>query len=168
MAKVLELQVQHQSFQWIFRADSFRLTGLISVQSKWLSRVFSSTNSKASVLQHSAFFRLAAMAQLIKNLPAKKKKKRICLQCRRPGFKPSVGKVSWRWEWQPTFSIVAWRVPGTEEPGGLQSMGPQSRTQLSDWHKLLYGPTLTSIRDHWKNHSFDCTDVCRQSDISVF
>ena len=49
---------------------SFRLTGLISVQSKWLSRVFSSTNLKASILQHSAFFRLAATAQLVKNLPA--------------------------------------------------------------------------------------------------
>ena len=28
-------------------------------------------------------------------------------------------------------SILAWRIPQTEEPGGLQSMGSQSRTQLS-------------------------------------
>ena len=29
-------------------------------------------------------------------------------------------------------SILAWRIPWTEEPGGLQSMGSQkSRTQLS-------------------------------------
>ena len=27
-------------------------------------------------------------------------------------------------------SILAWRTPGTEEPGGLQSMGSQSRTRL--------------------------------------
>ena len=27
-------------------------------------------------------------------------------------------------------SILAWRIPGTEELGGLQSRGPQSRTQL--------------------------------------
>ena len=27
-------------------------------------------------------------------------------------------------------SILAWRIPGTEEPGGLPSMGLQSRTQL--------------------------------------
>ena len=40
VAKILELQFQHQSFQWIFRTD---LTGLISLQSKGLSRVFSST-----------------------------------------------------------------------------------------------------------------------------
>ena len=27
-------------------------------------------------------------------------------------------------------SILTWRIPGTEEPGGLQSMGSQSWTQL--------------------------------------
>ena len=49
VAKVLELQLQQQSFQWIFRVDflSFQvkpgLTGLISLLSKELSRVFSST-----------------------------------------------------------------------------------------------------------------------------
>ena len=30
------------------------------------------------------------------------------------------------------FSILAWRIPWTEEPGGLQSMGSQSRTGLSN------------------------------------
>ena len=29
-------------------------------------------------------------------------------------------------------SILAWRIPWTEEPGELQTMGSQSRTQLSD------------------------------------
>ena len=29
-------------------------------------------------------------------------------------------------------SILAWKIPGTENPGGLQSMGSQSWTQLSD------------------------------------
>ena len=33
---------------------------------------------------------------------------------------------------------------------------------------LLYGPTLKSIHDYWKNHSFDYTDVCQQSDVSAF
>ena len=27
-------------------------------------------------------------------------------------------------------SILAWRIPGTEEPGGLLSVGLQSQTQL--------------------------------------
>ena len=26
--------------------------------------------------------------------------------------------------------------------------------------RLLYGPTLTSIYDYWKNHSFDYRDLC--------
>ena len=42
VAKVFELQLQHQSFQWIFRIP-LGLTGLISLQSKALSRVFFNT-----------------------------------------------------------------------------------------------------------------------------
>ena len=38
-------------------------------------------------------------------------------------------------------SILAWRIPWTEEPGGPQSMGSQSRTRLSDFTSL----------DVWKN-----------------
>ena len=30
-------------------------------------------------------------------------------------------------------SILAWKIPWMEEPGGLQSLGSQSRTQLSDF-----------------------------------
>ena len=32
----------------------------------------------------------------------------------------------------------------------------------------LYGPTLTSVHDYWKNHSFDYMDLCQQSDVSAF
>jgi len=35
-------------------------------------------------------------------------------------------------EMAPHSSVLAWRIPWTEEPGGLQSMGLQSWTQLSD------------------------------------
>ena len=30
------------------------------------------------------------------------------------------------------FCILAWEIPWTKEPGGLQSMGSQSQTRLSD------------------------------------
>ena len=30
------------------------------------------------------------------------------------------------------FSIPAWRIPWTEEPGGLQTVGSQSQTRLGD------------------------------------
>ena len=44
VAKVLEFQLQYQSFQWIFRTYFLiSYAGLISLQSKGLSRVFSST-----------------------------------------------------------------------------------------------------------------------------
>ena len=33
---------------------------------------------------------------------------------------------------------------------------------------LLYDPTLTSVLDYWKNHSFNYMDLCQQSDISAF
>ena len=37
------------------------------------------------------------------------------------------------------FSILAWRIPWTEEPGGLQSIGLQSQTQLSTHrNKCIY------------------------------
>ena len=41
--QVLELQLQHHSFQWIFRTDFLRLTGLIFMQSKGLLRIFSNS-----------------------------------------------------------------------------------------------------------------------------
>ena len=79
-------------------------------------------------------------------------------------------------------SILAWRIPGTKEPDGLPSMGshrvghdgsdlaaaaavqgtlkespptPQFKSTNSSALSFLYGPTLTSIRDYWKNHSLD-------------
>ena len=36
-------------------------------------------------------------------------------------------------------SILAWRIPWTQEPGGLQWMGLQSRTRLSDQHFHFHG-----------------------------
>ena len=55
-----------------------------------------------------------------KNLPCRRRK--------RHGFDPWIGKISWGRDWQPTPVILAWRIPWTEEPGGLQSTGSQSRT----------------------------------------
>ena len=40
------------------------------------------------------------------------------------------------------------RIPQTEEPGGLQSMGSQSQTRLSDWHWLFpyYNERVESLK----------------------
>ena len=41
-------------------------------------------------------------------------------------FDPRVGKSAWRRAWQPTpVFFLAWRIPWTEEPGRLQSIGLQ-------------------------------------------
>ena len=57
VAKVLEFQLQHQSFQWVFRTDSFRMEWLdvFAVQGTFKS-LLQHHSSKISILRHSAFF----------------------------------------------------------------------------------------------------------------
>ena len=43
-------------------------------------------------------------------------------------------------------SILAWRIPLTEEPGGLQSTGSQSNTTEATEHIYLFGFTGSSLR----------------------
>ena len=40
-------------------------------------------------------------------------------------------------------SILAWRIPWTEEPGGLQSMGLQTQTQLNQFS--MYACTYRAL-----------------------
>ena len=73
------------------------------------------------------YFCASLVTQLVKNSPAKKKKKRINLQCGRPGFNPWVGKISWRRERLPT--PVFW--PG--EFHGLYSPWGHKESDLTEW-----------------------------------
>ena len=61
-------------------------------------------------------------------------------------------------------SVLAWRIPGTGEPGGLPSMGSHSRTQLKwlssssmvPWHFSLCRAQLEHKELLWLNqNSFD-------------
>ena len=45
---------------------------------------------------------------------------------------------------------------------------PQSKSINSLVFSFLYSPTLTSIHDYWKDHSFDKMDLCWQSNVSAF
>ena len=56
VAKVLEFQLQHQSFQWIFRTDFFRIDwfDLLAIQ-ETLRSLLQHHSSKASILWCSAF-----------------------------------------------------------------------------------------------------------------
>ena len=47
-------------------------------------------------------------------------------------------------------SVLAWRIPGTGEPGGLPSVGSQSRTRLK---RLSRGYCYSPVRQKW-NESF--------------
>ena len=62
------------------------------------------------------------MAQKVKNLPAMQE-----TWVRFLGLEDPLKKGM-----ATHFSILAWRIPRAEEPGRLQSMGSQSRTQLSN------------------------------------
>ena len=42
----------------------------------------------------------------------------------------------------PHSSILAWKIPWVEEPGGLQAMGSQSRTRLSNFTFTFHSHAL--------------------------
>ena len=59
---------------------------------------------------------------MVKNLPANTG------DIRDAGLVPGLGRSPIRRDWQgmaTCSSILAWEIPWTEEPGGLQSMGSQ-------------------------------------------
>ena len=62
------------------------------------------------------------MAQIVKNLPAMQETWVQSLD----------GEDPLKEEMATHSSILAWRIPWTEEPGGLPSMGSQRVTRLSD------------------------------------
>ena len=48
------------------------------------------------------------------------------------------------------------------------SPAPQFKSINSLALSFPHSPTLTSIHDHWKNHSLDQMDLCWQSNVSAF
>ena len=105
-----------------------------------------------------------------------------------PSVFPSIGVFSnasalhirWPKYWSFSFSIIlpmniqGWFPLGLTGLISLLSKGlSKSLIQHHNlkasvlWHSLLYGSTLISIHDFWKNHNFDYSDLCWQSDVSV-
>ena len=60
------------------------------------------------------------------------------------------GLISFRMDW---LDLLA--VQGTLKSSPTSQFKSINSSVLS----LLYGPTLTSIHDYWKNHSFDYADL---------
>ena len=70
-----------------------------------------------------------------------------------------LGLISFRMDW---FDLLA-------AQGTLKNLLQHHSLKASTLAlRLLYGPTLTSIREYWKNHSLDYIDLCRQSEVSAF
>ena len=69
------------------------------------------------------------------------------------------GLISFRMDW---LDLPA--VQGTLESPPI----PQFKSTNSLVLSFLHGPILTSIHDHWKNHSLDQMDLCWQSNVSAF
>ena len=107
-----------------------------------------------------------------------------------PSIPPSIRAFSnewthhmrWRNYWSFSFSIS----PSNEHPG-LISFGMDwldllavqgtfksllqhhsSKASIFSALRFLHSPTLTSIHDHWKNHSLDQMGLCWQSNVSAF
>ena len=63
------------------------------------------------------------------------------------------GLVSFRMDWLALLAVQ----------GTLKSLLQHHLKSINYWVlSFLYSATLTSIYDHWKNHSFDQTDLCWQ------
>ena len=87
-------------------------------------------------------------------------------------------RVRWPKYWNFSFSIS----PSNEHPGlislrmdwldllAVQGTSPTPQFKIINFSVLsfLHSPTLTSIHDHWKNHSLDQMDFCWQSNVSAF
>ena len=58
-----------------------------------------------------------------------KKKKKNLPEMQETRVRSLDGEYPLEKEMATHFSILAWEIPWTEEPGGLQSMGPQRVTQ---------------------------------------
>ena len=61
------------------------------------------------------------------------------------------GFISFRIDWFDLFAV---------QRSLESSLAPQFESISSSALSLLYGPTLTSVHDYWKNHSFDYMDLC--------
>ena len=61
-----------------------------------------------------------------------------------PGSIPRVVKIPWRRKWQPTPVFLPGKIPWTEEPGGLQSLGGHKEEDTTEQLNQHLIPTLVS------------------------
>ena len=74
-------------------------------------------------------------------------------------------------QWTPRTGLLQDGLVGSPcSPRDSQESSPTPQSKSINFLVLsfLHSPTLTSMHDHWKNHSLDQTDLCWQSNISAF
>ena len=74
-------------------------------------------------------------------------------------------------QWTPrTYLLQDGLVGSPCSPRDSQESSPKPQFKSINFEALsfLHSPTLTSIHNHWKNHSLDQTDICWQSNVSAF
>ena len=76
---------------------------------------------------------------------------------------------SFQWIFRTDF-LYDWLARSPCSPRGSQesSPAPKFKSISSSVLSFLYSPTLTSIHDYWKNHSFDQMKLCWQRNVSAF
>ena len=77
---------------------------------------------------------------------------RICLQCRRPGFDPWVGKIPWRRAWQPTLAFLPGESHGQRSLAGYSLWG---RKELDMTEHFPLSITLSTA----KKGAVPCADL---------
>ena len=90
------------------------------------------------------------MTQMVKNLPAIEE-----IQIQSLGQEDPLEKGM-----ATHSSILAWRIPRTEEPGRLQSMGLKE-SDMAEWLtlSLRFNKTKNNISESWKVYrDFKCSD----------
>ena len=77
--------------------------------------------------------------------------------------------LSFQWIFRTDF-LYDWLVGSPCSPRDSQEFfpTPQFKSINSLVLSFLYGPTLTTIHDYWKNHSLDYMGICWQSNVSAF
>ena len=110
---------------------------------------------------------LLLMPSILSSIKVFSNKSVHCIRCPKYcsfsfGIGPSnVSRVDFLQDW------LVWS-PCCAKDSLESSPTPQFESINSSALSLLYSPTLTSIHEYWKNHSFDYMDLCRKSDVSAF
>jgi len=69
-------------------------------------------------------------------------------------------------DWSP-LEWTSW-ISYSPRDSQESSPTPQFKSINSSVLSFPYSPTLTSVHDHWKNHSLDYMDLCWKSNVSAF